>query len=655
MATKTRLGDYELALLKGIEATQGTDAAEKLKYQILEEQIKGEELIKYQDILVAENYELGIKGIDIKGEEEFAFERIKNEQTLIAKPAYEVEPPEEKFGVLQHIDAPRQMWDEAERGIKNLRLELDPVNTDGLIAKAQEFIRSQYQAGFRGNEKLEEIFGSYLEKKETDEIILDDNGLPTLRKLGEVTIPEPGKPAIDAPGLEENDKTALFGAGRVMRDDIREVQRLRGMLLRYRRWQKRQLKIKRGERERIREQLPKKHRKLAALNRERLEKRGDYQVVQQLVRENWQEVAERYARRAEILENHKGLFYARVRETPFSRPLPRELPLRHASPDDIVPGCPMEDQEVPAELEPFMETLLELPVGSWTALRSHYRLLPGRKRLLEWGERRRSRMQYKVNKAYVSVNSALAVRMTGLRKSNQSLVREQARFTLKDKSSLLELQRSSREVLSIEDLLSGSGHRLRGRAEVLSDRLNQAAVCLLGALRSVRPSLRLQWAEAAEHDRLDVRRPDKWPGIEEAREDDFNRLRTLAELIDWWHRQLHAKAGAQARGAVANLLRACLLLAANDDPQELLEGKLKTLPGKLLYGDRLRVTLNREPRPGTLLQLLDADSRIVGKLRVDDVDDDGVVTTITEVVDKVSIPDWGYSIAGFGMPGVKRS
>ena len=658
MASKTQLGDYELALIEGVTALEGSKAGDELKARILEEQIKEDELIKYQDILIAENFDLGLKPLDIKGEADYAFDRVTNQEVLITQPAYKAAEPEAEYGVLNHIDAPNQMWAEAQRGILKLRDELNTEVSDGLIAKAQEFIRSQYESDKVDHAKLDEFFLPYLKMTQAGERELDDEkSLPLLRPFGVKTIPTPGVMVEDQtdPDLKENDKTALFGSGRVLRDDIREVQQLRSALLRYRRWQKRQVKIKTGERERIREQLPKKHRELAILNRERLEKRGDYQVVQQLVRENWKEVAERYAQRAEILENHKGLFYARVRETPFSRPLPRELPLRHVSPDDIVPGCPMEDQEVPAELEPFMETVLELPLGSWRALRQHYRLLPGRRRLLEWNARRQSRMQYKINKSYAAVNSALGVRMTGLRKSNQSLIREQSRISVKDKTSLLELQRNSREVLSLEDLLSGSGHRLRGHAETLASRLNQASVCLLDALRGVRPSLRLQWAEAAEHQRLDVQRPDKWPGIDEARDDDFNGLRTLAELIDWWYRQLHAKAGAQARGAVGNLLRACLLLAANDDPQELLEGKLKVLPGKLLHGDRLRVTLNREPQPGTQLQLLDAQSRIVGKLRVDDVDDDGVITTITEVIDKVSIPDYGFTIAGFGMPGVKRS
>jgi hypothetical protein len=244
--------------------------------------------------------------------------------------------------------------------------------------------------------------------------------------------------------------------------------------------------------------------------------------------------------------------------------------------------------------------------------------------------------------------------MTGLRGQNHALVRDRARPGIKEAGSLVELQRNSRHVLSLEDLLSGSGHRLRGRAETLRDRLNQATACLLVELRGVRPSLRLQWAEAAEHDRMRVERPDSWPGIEDAREDDFNSMRTLAELIDWWFRQLDAKATAASRAAVRNLLRACLLLASNDDPDELLQGRLKTPPVKLLDGDRLRVTLNREASPGTLLQLLDRDSRQVGTLRVDDFDDEGAITTITRVIDSQAVPTTDFTCTGFGLPGIRR-
>lgn len=615
-----------------------------LDRQVLEEQVQPQKQTVYQDLVLA--MDVAPKDPYLPVTETFKptgyqFDRVIVQESPISKPAYE--QATEQFGVLKHVDTTRSMFTEAKRGIDLLREELkEDAATDNLVNRIKEYIQQQYDDFPEHESVLDRLFGEVMEKDTP----------PKNLKLRVLQFRDEDIPNPDAE--DENDQSALFGTGRVMRDDIREIQRLRSALLHYRRWQQRQLKIKRGERERVREQIPLRHRELASLNRQRIEVRGDYQVVQQLVRENWEEVAEQYARRAEILNNHQGLFYARVRETPFSKSLPRELALRHVSPDDIVPGCPMEDRDLPVELEAFMDTVLDIPIADWSALRPHYRELPGRKRLLNWKGQRKSRMKYRLEKPIGGVTSPLMVRMSGLFRQNQALIRDAGKLSFKETGSLLDLQRGSRHVLSLEDLLSGSGHRLRGRAETLRDRLNQATACLLGELRAVRPSLRLQWAEAAEDDRLHVEQPASWPGMEDAREDDFNSMRTLAELVDWWFRQLHSKAASGSRSAVRNLLRACLLLASNDDPDELLQGHLKTPPIRLLDGDRLRVVLNREAQPGTLLQLLDRSSRMVGTLRVDDVDDEGAITTITRVIDKQAVPDTGFTCAGFGLPGIKR-
>ena len=596
-------------------------------------------------------------GISIKdtGSSGFDFDRVIVKEAPIAHPSYDV--ASESFGVLKHIDAPNTMFVEAKFNIEKLREELSlDEGADNLLTRIRDYIQRLYDDSGIDPKVLNHFFEEVTAPDDKDKRRLAPLAFRPIPKIGEEFEVEEFR--ADAPAakatFKENEHSALFGTGKALRDDIREIQKLRAALLAFRRWQQKQLKLKLAERERIRAQIPLKHRELSNLNRKRIETRGDYQVVQQLVQEDWQNVARQYAERAEILNKHKGLFYARVRETPFSRSLPRELPLRHASADDIVPGCPMQDQDLPDELQTFMDTVLDIPIGSWRALRPHYRLLPNRKRLLDLSARRIDRIRHRLNKSGSSANTPLGVRMQLLGRQNHALLRDASRLTLKDSASLIEVQRNSREVLSLEDLLSGSGHRLRGHAETLHDRLNQAGACLLGELRGVRPSLRLQWAEHAENGSLHIDLPASWPGIDEARDDDFNRVRTLGELIEWWFRQLHEKAPASSRSAVRNLIRACLLLAANDDPDELLQGQLKSPPLKLRYGDSLRVTLNREALPGTLLQLHDRNSRLVGTLRVDDIDDEGAITTITKVIDNKVVPDSGFTCIGFDLPGIKR-
>jgi hypothetical protein len=180
----------------------------------------------------------------------------------------------------------------------------------------------------------------------------------------------------------------------------------------------------------------------------------------------------------------------------------------------------------------------------------------------------------------------------------------------------------------------------------LHDRLDAGAGCLIERLRAVTPSLRLDWASAAEADRLDVEHAERWSGLERAEAADFNGVRTLLELVDWWFRQLHADAAASSRTAMRNFVRACLLFAAQDDPQQILRGSLKTAPPIFRAGTNLRLALNREALPGTTLQLLDAQARVVGTLRVDDHDEQGAIASVMQVLDTTARPDTSFTVSG---------
>ncbi len=149
--------------------------------------------------------------------------------------------------------------------------------------------------------------------------------------------------------------------------------------------------------------------------------------------------------------------------------------------------------------------------------------------------------------------------------------------------------------------------------------------------------------------------PERWPGLAEAEERDFNGVRTLVELVAWWFRQLDADASAAARGAMRNLVRACLLLAASDDPQQLVQGRLQTLPGRFRLGEALRLRLDREAAPGTLLQLFDDDQRVIATLRVNDHDDQGTVASVASILDPELERNPGAVLAtGLRISGVDR-
>ena len=58
--------------------------------------------------------------------------------------------------------------------------------------------------------------------------------------------------------------------------------------------------------------------------------------------------------------------------------------------------------------------------------------------------------------------------------------------------------------------------------------------------------------------------------------------------------------------------------AALGDPSEIIRGTVRVPPRKAAVGERLRLTLNRVPTPGTKLQLLDIQQRVVALLAVED-------------------------------------
>lgn len=473
----------------------------------------------------------------------------------------------------------------------------------------------------------------------------DDDAVTTLSALAE-------RKYQDDEGIEVATKaplhTALFETGRYLVDDTLVVQRLRHSVARIRRARLIELRNKQQQLATLLDQIRETRARLAAENRSRLEASSDYHLAQQLVSEDWAAVEQRFADRKAVLDAHQGLYYARVRETPVSLSLPDPLALRHLQPGDLLPGCGVPDKELPEELESFIDAVLDIPMADWARLRDQYHLLPGRKRLDMMYGQRKLRLDWRLGRDTQGSGSGRGKKLAGLRQQNISLLQDLARRTLIPTVSLREYQLRSRQLLSLEDLLSGANHRLRGQAAELRDQLNQAAHCLLGRLRVLPPSIRLAWAEGAEQDTsLQVERPETWPRLDRAEAHDFNAVRTLIEAVNWWFRQLHPEASGNSRSAMRNLVRACLLLAASDDPEDILHGQLKTVPGRFIPGEALRLTLNREAVPGTRLRLLDANDRLIGTLRVDDEDDQGTVASVTEVFDNAMVLATGFRVTGY--------
>lgn len=455
-------------------------------------------------------------------------------------------------------------------------------------------------------------------------------------------------------GSKHNHESALFSAGAALAEDIRLIEALRHGLVALRRHHQEALETARAELAALEARLPDEVARLDVLEHGRAEALDDCAVAQRLLAEHWQAVEARHVERARVIDSHQGLFYVKVRQTPLGRTLPDPLDLRPSAADDLVPGCSGRDTPLPIALAPFMDMVLDIPAADWRALHPLGHLLPDRERLTGLVEDRRQKLVLRATRT-VSPATVAAVAshpvLVNMLRQHQGVVQQLATrpFASATAASLATLQQQGRAILGLDDLLANAAPRLREPARALHQRLDAAAGCLLGRLRAVAPSLRLAWSAAAEADRLPVESPERWPDIASAENQDFNGTRTLVELVAWWFRQLDDDASAEARTTMRHLVRACVLLAAGDDPQQLLQGRLQTIPGRVLRpGERLRLDLNREPARGALLHLLDADQRIIALLHIDDHDAQGSVASVARVIDAAATVSTRLQVSGAG-------
>lgn len=545
------------------------------------------------------------------------------------------------LGVLKHVDRVNDTFLQAMHGIRDLRETLDtsPLGREKSLLRRISAYLDKYLSDA---ERKELLAGFYPESPKIFR-------LPTLG-----AIPRPGEDMeVETPNadgvpvltkIKRNEQSALYATGRVMVDEIRLQESLRRALTIIRRRRQLQLGRQQDELAKLEAKIPESRKTLENLEPQRQETLGDLAVAKRLLAEHWAAIEQAWAERRRILENHLGLYYVRVRETPLSLVLPDPLDLRAADADDIVPGCSGEIRDIPAALSPFLEAVFDVPVGDWVGLRPLYPLLPERARIEVLVNQRREQLTKRQSPS--SDGTALSARLLPLHQETLALARDLVRRPFSAAGALSLVQQQGRDLLSLDDLLAGPPSRLRPQATGLHQRLGNAAACLVQRLRGIPPSIRLAWAEAAENARLPVQEPERWPGLDKAEAADFNGVRTLVELVHWWFRQLDAKAAGGSRTALQNYLRAAILFAASDDPGQILRGHVATLPGRFKVGEMLRLNLNREAAPGALLALMDPDQRVVGTLRVDDHDEQGAVAVVTQVLDAGAAISTAWQVAG---------
>jgi hypothetical protein len=548
----------------------------------------------------------------------------KNE-TLAFKDVDKLTPA--KFGVLGHIDPSRNMLVDSLASIKSLRDQLK--GNASFIAKAKSLfadiakrndvedlgIDVNFWDKFTNiNQNLAVI--KYPTSSDSEETINLQSVLDIPKKLDINTV-------MQASSLYS---AGLFSAGNTIRADIRDIDSLHGTLMRLQSNLNRALTAKKNALTKLDQEIPERQRELANLDQARLQALGESKMVAALVEENWRNVEADYLKREKILTNNRGIYFARASETPVGKSTLLDVDLRYGKLEDLVPGTAISHLELPDEIEPYIETIADMPLANWKLFNPYWNQLPARLTVLKWLDNRRLRLGYLTRQP-----RQITSKFTGLMQSHQAILQDYARFNIVGDNSLQAFYREAVQIISLEDLLTGTPHQLRGRAQYFRNQLDQATHLLLSSLQSVTPGLRLDWATAAELDQLDLRQPNTWPGMQQAKLNDLSEMRTLVELISWWWRQLNDNATSAAVTAVRNLLRAALMVAVGDDPKEMLHGYLQAIPAQFRAGELVRATLNRNAALGAELQLVNERDQLVGKLLVEDADERGAILRIAQV------------------------
>ena len=533
----------------------------------------------------------------------------------LTKPAFE--PKVYRFGTIEHIRPEIQEYKKAVRGMSELLTTLD-----GLFDVAEA-------------KSIKATLNRYGKPKSLEDLGIDGNV-----ELTEDLVSKLYEALFDAGKILT--KQIAYMEGRYARIEARLEGRLRARLHMEARIEKLLALINRATQE------------LQSLDSRRIEFLGDYGVTQHLLDEDWAQVYRENQERTRILTTAiKGLYFVRERQTPVSLPLADPLELRHGKASDIVPGCNwQEDVQLPEELEEFFDTVLEVAMHDWAALQGLQVHVPPLQRLEYISRLRTVRLQSKLSKKRRTPPMARPVKVSlfNVQQQTQSVLAQMASLQLPlAQVSAKQRQRQTARVLSLEDILSGSKGYLGRQGQTLHNHLQQAIACLLSRLNELPPSLRLQWAQLAEDDRLPVDQVQRWPGLERAEREDFNTMRSIVELLAWWFRQLQTEASAEAQGAMRNMIRACVIHSALGDPQEILHGQVHVPPRRLAPGEQLRLRLNRAAEPGTVLQLMDVQQTVVAVLKVDDHDQNGTIANISQVTRKDVVIDTRFRVVASQM------
>lgn len=402
----------------------------------------------------------------------------------------------------------------------------------------------------------------------------------------------------------DNGSSALFKLSRFAMDDFHRMSGLRRDVAQLKRTKALQLRASLKRQSKLEKEIEEARADFENSEKSRLQADENYAIARGLLEEQLQAVDDAFVERKRILSSPLGLCFVRVSDIPMQIDYHVTALIAEPSAGSLPASC-LEAPELPDRLEPFIELLADQPMSSWRRLKPYWRYLPR-----DWLARPPSRPAVQFHHTISLMPPVFHVLAKALPVLPKRPIEPKNRLGLADG-----MKRLTDEV-TLEQLINTRNSRLRTTARRLQDELEKASSCLLEQLFELPAELRYEWSRLAEDDELNTEKLDSWPGYHNIARESTGLM--LREVHQWLHLQLDGNAVPDARTAVRTLVRACLLHAVNDDPEDLLTGKVVEFPGFIKPGVMMTAELDRIPQLSAMLKVYDGKQQLLAEAKVVD-------------------------------------
>jgi hypothetical protein len=370
------------------------------------------------------------------------------------------------------------------------------------------------------------------------------------------------------------------------------------------------------------------------------EARHDLATAEQLRDEEDARVAAVNARRAAILQNQvQAIAWRRSRFANVRDELTLLDVASGLAPNPVV-ICQGEHEDVPSEIQDYVDLLREVPVSWFPAVAA---MIPRIRQLGSAHNAVTGMVERALTPRFLAAASQVTASNRFVKGVQHAMIAtrqivESRRISAANLDvsripilSLGEAQAQLSSMATIGDIITGA-HRQPALSRAASDEISSIAsiaACLHERFGEVAPAVRLGWAEVlSEFDRptplASLIALPGWPDV------PVDLRRTLQGLVDWLFGQIDRSQSA-AHDAINELVRICILMAAHSPVDKIIPAHLVApIPAKL--GSKLFLTLDvTRVRSGMTALLRDDQDRIVSRARIEDIADGRARATVTHI------------------------